>query len=541
MSNNEKKYFGVMLDASRNGVMKPEQVKIFAATISKFGYNMIQLYTEDTFEVDDEPYFGYMRGRYSQDEIRDIVAYCNSIGVEVIPCVQTLAHLNQIFRWSPYKPINDTGDILLVDDDRTYRLIENIFKTIRKCFTSSLIHIGMDEAHFLGLGKYLDKHGYNNRCEILLKHLDKVVEIAKKYGFKPMIWSDMFFRLINNGEYYMKNVGKIQQEIIDKTPRDVKWVYWDYYHVDIDTYRAMIKTHKQLDNELWFAGGAWSWKGFVPSNHHSLETMQPAMKACKEFNIDNVFITMWGDNGKECSYYAMLPSLYAIKRFYDGETRMSVIKDEFYRITGEKFDELMALDVPDMVNYGEAANYSLISKAMLYSDPFNGFLDSTITEGEFYHHYVNCAKRFAKYAKHSKYDYIFKSMQKLCNVLAVKNDLGVRTRRFYQNADKNALKELIVDYKKVERGLKEFYSAFKDLWFRENKPQGFDVQDLRLGGLMQRMKACRERLESYVNGEIDSIPELEEKLLDYYGYGDDFKKKSPFYIPWTLNASTNII
>ncbi|MBQ2773039.1 MAG: beta-N-acetylhexosaminidase, partial [Clostridia bacterium] len=80
-----EKRFGVMLDMSRNGIMKPDEVKKYAATIKKLGYNMIQLYTEDTYEVPGEPYFGYLRGRYSQKELKDIVAYCNSIGVEVIP------------------------------------------------------------------------------------------------------------------------------------------------------------------------------------------------------------------------------------------------------------------------------------------------------------------------------------------------------------------------------------------------------------------------------------------------------------------------
>ena len=41
----EKSYFGVMLDCSRNAVMKPEKVKDFAKTIKALGYNMIQLYT----------------------------------------------------------------------------------------------------------------------------------------------------------------------------------------------------------------------------------------------------------------------------------------------------------------------------------------------------------------------------------------------------------------------------------------------------------------------------------------------------------------
>lgn len=59
----DKKYFGAMLDMSRNAVMKPEKVKDFAKILKSFGYNVIQLYIEDTFEVDGEPYFGYMCGR----------------------------------------------------------------------------------------------------------------------------------------------------------------------------------------------------------------------------------------------------------------------------------------------------------------------------------------------------------------------------------------------------------------------------------------------------------------------------------------------
>ena len=46
MSN--QKRFGIMLDVSRNGVMKPAEVKRMAALLHSFGYNMIQLYTEET-------------------------------------------------------------------------------------------------------------------------------------------------------------------------------------------------------------------------------------------------------------------------------------------------------------------------------------------------------------------------------------------------------------------------------------------------------------------------------------------------------------
>ena len=194
----DKNYFGVMLDMSRNGVMKVETVKKFADIIASMGYNMIQLYTEDTFSVKNEPCFGYMRGGYTVDEIREIDSYCAEKGIELIPCIQTLAHLNCIFKWKEYEEINDVKDILLIGSERTYTLIENIFATVAESFTSRRINIGMDEAQMVGLGKYLEKNGYKNRFEILHYHLKRVLDIAGKYGFKPMMWSDMFFRLNSN-------------------------------------------------------------------------------------------------------------------------------------------------------------------------------------------------------------------------------------------------------------------------------------------------------------------------------------------------------
>ena len=41
------------------------------------------------------------------------------------------------------------------------------------------------------------------------------------------------------------------------------------------------------------------------------------------------------------------------------------------------------------------------------------------------------------------------------------------------------------------------------------------VQDIRLGATIQRTISCRRRLLDYANGKIDSIPELDEKLLPY--------------------------
>ena len=152
----QRKYFGVMLDMSRNAVMKPSMLNKFVDYLSAFGYNMLQLYTEDTYEIEGEEFFGYLRGRYTKTELKEIDSYAASKGVELIPCIQTLAHLNQIFRWKTYAQYRDANDILLVGDERTYALVEKMFQTMAECFTTRKINIGMDEAHMLGRGKYLD-------------------------------------------------------------------------------------------------------------------------------------------------------------------------------------------------------------------------------------------------------------------------------------------------------------------------------------------------------------------------------------------------
>ena len=91
-----EKMLGAMVDCSRNAVMNVPTVKKFAKLIRSMGYNTLMLYTEDTYEVDNQPAFGYQRGRYSQEELRELDQYCLSIGIELIPCIQTLAHLATI-------------------------------------------------------------------------------------------------------------------------------------------------------------------------------------------------------------------------------------------------------------------------------------------------------------------------------------------------------------------------------------------------------------------------------------------------------------
>lgn len=513
---------GVMIDCSRDAVPNVERLKRFFDVIAKMGYNVAMLYTEDTYEVENEPYFGYKRGRYSMEELRELDRYAASLGIELIPFIQTLAHLKTLARWRAYRhKIFDIDDILLIDEPRTYELLENVFSTLSKTFTSRRVHIGYDEAHHVGLGKYLDTHGFTDRYELLLKHLNCVCEIARKYGFETMMLAnDLFFNL-SPGVFSVDDVKTFPAEITENVPSDCATVYWDYFATDPKRYDAMMKSSKNLSDRLWFSGGAWTWNTFSPHNRYSIKRNEIAIPCCVQNGVREAFFTLWGDDGGECAYESVLPALMHIAACADDLTEKEM-KDKFYAITGERFDDFMDLDLPNYI-FGEdvpvespyfqhsACNYC---KTHLYDDPFHGTMSANLAveDASILSDY---SKRLHAHAeKGGEYSVLYKTMACLCDVLFKKLLLAKKTRAFYEKDDKEALRALAEqDYTACIDSLDTFYKAFRKQWYTVNKPYGFEVHDARLGGLSRRLEHCRERLLSYACGEISEIAELEEKLL----------------------------
>jgi len=179
------------------------------------------------YTIEDEPYFGYMRGRYTFQELKECDDYADVFGIEMIPCIQTLAHLEQFLKWDVYAYLRDSKDVMLAGDDRTYQFIEKMIRSASALFRSKRINICMDEAINLGLGRYLAIHGYQERFGIMIDHLKRVLEITSKYNLRPMMWSDMFFVLGSTAEkcaatgYDLDAV--IPQEVVDIYRRMYNW------------------------------------------------------------------------------------------------------------------------------------------------------------------------------------------------------------------------------------------------------------------------------------------------------------------------------
>ncbi len=511
-----------MLDCSRNAVYKTETVKTVIRQLAVSGYSSFMLYTEDTFEVKDYPYLGYLRTPYTREDIKTIDDYALNFGIELVPCIQTLGHFNTINRYPAMSSLMDLDDILLVGEEDTYKFIESLISTCAEYFTSRRINIGMDEAYMVGRGKFLDKNGFVGRFDIMKKHLERVNGICKKYGFKPMMWSDMFFSLTLSAQY-SDDLDKIDKTLV---PKDIELIYWDYCSTDENHYDKYLKKHEVFDNNIAFATGAWKWLGFTPDNRYSLKSMEESSKACVKNKIKHYIVTGWGDNGAETSCFAVMPSVYyAGYSTYKGYELNADFKRAFNSFSGMKFDDFMTIDLANRITENDdVEEKNTANKYLLYNDILLGTLDTIIVkgQGELYLKHVKTLKKVEKIS--GKWAYIFKTQEKLCAVLAIKAELGVRLREAYQNGDKETLKNLLCDMKKLPKLIEEFYDAFSYQWNREARPNGFDVEDIRIGALKQRLKTATKKVEDYLSGNTDKIDELGENLLCFMGHGNDFEK-----------------
>ncbi len=505
------KRFGTQIDCSRNAVMNVASIKKWIDLVAAMGHNTLMMYTEDTYEVDGHPYFGYGRGRLTREEMKEINAYGAERGIELIPSINTLAHMGTIFRWKQYQEIHDCEDIMLCDDERTYELIDAMFRTLSECYTSKVVNVGMDEAGMLGRGRYYDAHGDARRIDIIYRHLQKVAEIAKKYGKELLIYSDMFYSLATHAEY-SDETAKVVEDVATQIPDNVSLVYWNYYKRTVEDYSAIMNVHRQIKPEgLWYYGGTWNWFAFNPENSYGIAHLANAIKACQNTGVENMIISMWGDDGGECGRFASLPAVFWATELAKGNTDEADIKKKFEKLVGVPFDQFILLDLTSL---GETERYgSHPSRYILYNDPFIGLMDLTLPESTRADH-AKLVEQLAPLCKDPKWGYMFETVHDLCAVTAEKCDIGQRIRAAYDACDLKELKKLSKELRRIAKLVRKFYLSFRKQWMIENKGHGFEVSDTRIGGVMTRLESCADRLEDYIDGRIECIEELEEELLD---------------------------
>ena len=152
--------------------------------------------------------------------------------------------------------------------------------------------------------------------------------------------------------------------------------------------------------------------------------------------------------------------------------------------------------------------------------------------------------------KDEDWGYLFEAEQALCEVLAIKAELGVKTRQIYKNGEKDALKTLISDYKKLQKKLeiylKRQMNDYDDLTAKSKESakviRKIEIMEQVVAHFKQRLETESEeyskRLEMNIQSLVDDMlktkrkvivsPEFAVRVVD--NYNDESKSEGQFAV-----------
>ena len=201
-------------------------------------------------EYDGTPYGGF----YTQDEIRDVVAYASARGVTIVPEIEMPGHAQALLASYPSLGCRGEGyqvrttwgissDAVCLGKDEVYTFFRDVLDEVVELFPGEVIHIGGDEVRF-------DDWKNCPRCQAKMKelgiesehqlqgHLVSEMEkyLAKK-GRKILGWDEILAAGVSENAIVMSWRGASHGTEAARTGNDVvmapnSYFYLNYYQTE---------------------------------------------------------------------------------------------------------------------------------------------------------------------------------------------------------------------------------------------------------------------------------------------------------------------
>ena len=507
-----------MIDASRCGVPRISSIKRMLDYVAVMGYNMMMLYTEDVVKLEGRPYFGYMRGVYTTDDLREIDDYAYEYGIEIIPCLECYGHMEKYLIWPEASKIKDTDGVLLAREEKTFEFVEQLIATVTSALRSKRIHIGMDEAWDMGRGEFLNKEGYVPPFQIFNEFMERLIGITNKYGLRPMMWSDMYFRVCNDHNGYYDEDIELPTEVSSKIPEEVELVFWHYgecHHCD----DYMLKKHNKLGRHVIFAGGNWGWIGHFPEHNYMMSTSRFSLDACRKNGVREAMLTVWCNDNAECDSFANLLGLsYFAELCYKADATDEDIKKRFEACTGGDYDLFYKMSYyhNDFENGNDYPHYAnrFLGKPLFWQDILGGLYDSHLFNKPMSAHYNYSKECFKDKEDKDRWGYLYDLAYKTFDYMETKCEIAEKLYPAYHKNDKETLTHIADNLLPLlaEKTV-TLHRAHRLTWLKNNNMVGWQNLDVRYGGMVFRCETAQGLIRAYLNGEVDKIEELCEPRL----------------------------
>ena len=326
-----------------------EELKAFVPEMARYKLNMLHLHLVDdqawTIEIKKYPRLTAeassrwgmddmlmpIKGYYTQEQMRDFVAYCAKYHIQVVPEIEMPGH--EVAAISVYpeltcqgvrKPIRTTcgvsDELLCAGNEFTYEFLGNVFKELADVFPSEYIHLGGDEAG----NPALDCWTNCPKCQALKKKLgitttdrsenwklqgylfDRVIDLLRtQYHKTPMFWYETDFKKIQPGcVTFAWRAGLTKEALVAAVENNARILLCPGEHCYFDY--PMAKGDMPEVN----------W-GMPVTSLKAAYDLDPAWGMGEEFEKNNLFGvagTLWSEciNSPERIYYQAYPRALAL-------------------------------------------------------------------------------------------------------------------------------------------------------------------------------------------------------------------------------------
>ena len=274
-------YRGLMLDVSRRKVPTLATLKQLAEELSHYKLNVLQFYTEHTFQFPHHPKIGASCGSLSNQDILELDSFCRARHVELMPNLQSFGHARNTLLIPEYQHLAETELLWTLSPafEETYTLLDELYADMLPAFTSTTFNVDCDETYDLGQGAskaLADEIGVGR---VYLNHILRVRELAARYGRRIQIWGDILLH---------------HPELIGELPDDVVLLDWHYHPADE---YPTVETFAEAERRFWVCPGVGSWNSIFPRLYGANVNIRNLVRDGVAAGAEGMLNTDWGDHG----------------------------------------------------------------------------------------------------------------------------------------------------------------------------------------------------------------------------------------------------
>jgi hexosaminidase len=269
-------YRGIMVDMSHGPLPTENEVKRQIDFLAHWKGNQYYFYSEVSIELKGYSVLNY-DARFSQDEVRRIVAYARERHIDVVPCMELYGHLHDLLRVERYADLGALphGSELNPRNPQVAILLAAWIEQLADVFPSPFFHVGMDETWETAKAAIAKE---TSPDQLYLEQLRRVSELVRQRGKTVLVWSDMLAK-------YPKLISSI--------PAGTIVVPWGY---DATVYEPYWAPFASLPIPKFIATGVNIWNSIAPDFDVTFSNIDSFLAAGRAHGILGMINTLWTDD-----------------------------------------------------------------------------------------------------------------------------------------------------------------------------------------------------------------------------------------------------